>query len=220
MGVDADTAGKLSPSGGDSEEATTTVDEFQLTELDGTEDYEGAVAERDDDADPASKTKGRIRSPLLLGLIAGLVSLAAVSSVSIWLGYQNHESRLLDSERERYLEVARQGAVNLTTIDHQQADTDIQRILDAATGQFYDDFVQRSQPFVDVVKNSQSTSQGTVTEAGLESFSGEEAQAIVAVSVTTSVAGAPEQQARSWRMRLTVQKSGEDLKISNVGFVA
>jgi Mce-associated membrane protein len=40
------------------------------------------------------------------------------------------------------------------------------------------------------------------------------------VSVKTSVAGAPEQQPRSWRMRLTVQKSGADVKISNVGFVA
>src|SRR5882757_1932661 len=33
---------------------------------------------------------------------------------------------------------------DLTTIDWQEADSDIQRILDGATGRFHDDFAQRS----------------------------------------------------------------------------
>ena len=42
---------------------------------------------------------------------------------------------------------------------------------------------------------------------------------LVAVTVNTSNAGAPEQQPRAWRMRITVQKVGDEAKVSNVEFV-
>ncbi|EUA58499.1 hypothetical protein I550_1642 [Mycobacterium intracellulare 1956] len=115
--------------------------------------------------------------------------------------------------------IGRQGALNLTTIDWQHADADVQRILDSATGTFYDDFSHRSKPFIDVVKKAQSKSVGTITEAGLESQSGNEAQVLVAVSVKTSNLGAAEQDPRHWRMRVIVQKVGNDMKVSNVAFV-
>jgi Mce-associated membrane protein len=118
-----------------------------------------------------------------------------------------------------FLQVGRQGAINLTTIDWQHADTDVERILNSATGTFFDDFSKRSQPFIDVVKQAQSTSVGTVTEAGVESVTGDSAQVLVAVSVKTSNIGAPEQKPRSWRMRINVQRVGDEAKISNVGFV-
>jgi Mce-associated membrane protein len=109
--------------------------------------------------------------------------------------------------------------VNLTTIDWQEADADINRILDSATGTFYDDFSKRSQPFVQVVKQAQSKSVGTVTEAGLESQSGDQAQVLVAVSVKTTNLGVNEQRPRAWRMRIDVQKIGDQAKVSNVQFV-
>ena len=94
------------------------------------------------------------------------------------------------AQRSQFLQVARQGALNLTTIDWQKAESDVQRILDGATGQFYDDFAKRSQPFIDVVKKAKSTTVGTITEAGLESQTADSAQVLVAVTVTTSNAGA------------------------------
>ncbi|HXO54425.1 MAG TPA: Mce protein, partial [Mycobacterium sp.] len=97
---------------------------------------------------------------------------------------------------------------------------DIKRILDSSTGAFYDDFQKRSQPFVEVVKQAQSKSRGTITQAGLESLQPDSAQALVAVAVTTSNAGAPEQQPRAWRMRVSVQMIGDTAKVSNVEFVA
>jgi Mce-associated membrane protein len=117
--------------------------------------------------------------------------------------------------------VGRQGALNLTTIDFQHADSDVQRILDSATGTFYDDFQKRAQPFVEVVKQAQSKSVGTIAEAGLEpqSITANGAQVLVAVTVKTSNAGAPEQAPRAWRMRITVQKVGDDAKVANVEFV-
>ena len=148
---------------------------------------------------------------MLVVALAGLVG---------WLGFRTYESQQLESKRELFLQVGRQGALNLTTIDWENAEADVQRILDSATGTFYDDFEQRAAPFIDVVKQAQSKSVGSVTEAGLESDTESEAKVLVAVTVQTSNAGAAEQQPRLWRMRVTVQDVGDDqVKVANVEFV-
>jgi Mce-associated membrane protein len=150
----------------------------------------------------------------------GLVVVAALAGVGGWLGYRAYQDREAQAQRNLYVQVARQTAVNLTTINYTEVESDIKRILESATGTFYDDFQKRSQPFVEVVKKVQSKSEGTVAEAALLSEAKDQAQVLVAVSVKTTIAAAPEQEPRRWRMRISVQKSGDSAKVSNVEFVA
>ena len=186
---------------------------------DEAEDYDASV---DDAAEPEAEgavPAKKSSSPARLATVFGLVTVVALAALGGWFGYQAYQSHKAQQQRELLVHIARQGALNLTTIDWQHADADVQRILDSATGTFYDDFSHRSKPFIDVVKKAQSKSVGTITEAGLESQSGNEAQVLVAVSVKTSNIGAAEQDSRHWRMRVTVQKVGNDVKVSNVAFV-
>jgi Mce-associated membrane protein len=169
----------------------------------------------DQPAEPALPQRNRFR----VSMTAALLIIGALGALTAWLSLQAHESHQRAQQREVFLQTARQGALNLTTISYTEVDADIKRILDSATGGFYDDFQKRSQPFVDVVKQAQSKSQGAITAAGLESVQGDSAQAIVSVAVTTSNAGAAEQQPRAWRMRVSVQKVGDTAKVSNVEFV-
>ncbi len=157
--------------------------------------------------------------PHRLALVVGLAFVVALAALCGWLGYRAYESHQAERFRAELVQVGRQAAVNLTTIDFEQAEADVQRILDSATGEFYDDFTARSGPFIDVVQKVQSKSVGTVTEAGLESVNGQEGQVLVAVTVKTTNRGAPESQPRYWRMRLNVTRQGEDLKVSRVEFV-
>jgi Mce-associated membrane protein len=60
-------------------------------------------------------------------------------------------------------------ALALTTVDYRTVDRDVQRILDNATGAFYDDFNGRSAEFTQVVLDSKSTSTSTISEARLDS---------------------------------------------------
>ena len=180
----------------------------------------------EDSADPGEETADVEATPakprmshVKLATIAGLVAVVVLAGLTGWLGFRAYKSHQADEQRKLFLEVGRQGALNLTTIDWQEADADVQRILDSATGTFYDDFQKRAQPFVEVVKQAQSKSVGTIAEAGLESESNDGAQVLVAVTVKTSNAGAPDQQPRAWRMRIFVQKVGDDAKVSNVVFV-
>jgi Mce-associated membrane protein len=204
-----------------SESVTSEETSFEApeAETEDVEDYDSAV-EADVDDDPKGvATQARTMSPVRLAIVVGVVAVVASTSVAGWLGYREHQARQAQQQSELLIRVGRQGALNLTTIDYQHADSDIQRILDSATGSFYDDFAKRSKPFVEVVKKAQSKSVGTVTEAGLESQSGDEALVMVAVSVVTTNVGEPEAEPRHWRMRISVKKVGDDAKVSNVAFV-
>ncbi|WP_199255319.1 Mce protein [Mycolicibacterium mengxianglii] len=158
-------------------------------------------------------------SPVKLATIIGLVVVLALGATVGWLGYRAAESRKLAEQRSVFLQVGRQAALNLTTIDAATVDADVQRILDSATDAFYDDFSSRTQPFVEVVRQAQSKSVGEVTSAGLESEDDGGAQVLVAITVKTSNAGAPEQEPRAWRMRISVKQVDDDTKVSNVEFV-
>lgn len=151
--------------------------------------------------------------------VAGLVIVVALGALTSWLGYQANQERHAQQQRDLFLHVGRQAAVNLTTIDHVHADADVQRILDCAVAPFRDEFQQRATAFIEVVKKARSKSEGTVTAAGLESTHADKAQVLVAVAVKTSTGDTPEQQPRAWRMRVDVEKVGDGAKVSNVAFV-
>lgn len=189
---------------------------------------EGSAGKPAADSGDISETVGKAEdvssgkwspSPVLLVALVALVTALALGGVAGWLSFRTYQLRQDQGQRDLFLRAGRQGAVNLTTIDWQNVNSDIQRILDSSTGIFYDDFSKRSQPFVDAVKKIQSKSEGTVTEAGLESASEKEAQVLVAVSVKTSTKNEPDQPLRYWRMRINVQKVDDSVKVSNVLFV-
>ncbi|OBK21390.1 mammalian cell entry protein [Mycobacterium asiaticum] len=152
-------------------------------------------------------------------ILLGLTLVVALAILLLWLGFRVHQAEQTQAQRGEFLQVATQGAVNLTTIDWRHADADVHRILDGATGEFRDDFARRSGPFIDVLRQAQSSTVGSVTESGLESQTADTAQALVEVSVQTSNAGAAEPVPRVWRMRITVAKVGDQVKVSSVRFV-
>jgi Mce-associated membrane protein len=225
MAVDADTVGELTPL---TETDPRRPDDFGERDDDRPpsrcEVSSGQIgdteAEADSEAQAAAARPPRTpMAPQRLALIVGLVMIVALMGLAGWLGSRAHQSQQVAAQREVLLQTARQGALNLTTISYIEVDADIKRILDSSTGLFHDDFQTRSGPFVNVVKQAQSTSVGTITESGLESMQGGTAQVLVAVSVKTSTAGAAEQQPRAWRMRIDVAQVGDTAKVSNVEFV-
>jgi Mce-associated membrane protein len=205
---------------------TTSPDSEDITDAESSDaaPVPEMGSDASDSADPPDDGHRRRRpwqrpTPPRLGLLIGLIMVAALAALIGLLGFRAYHAHQAAQLRALYLQVGRQGAVNLTTIDWHHADDDVQRILSSATGSFYDDFSQRSAPFVEVVKKVQSVSTGTVTVAGLESSTDNDAQVLVAVNVETTTSDAPQQTPRAWRMRVSVQKVGNDVKVSNVEFV-
>lgn len=171
-------------------------------------------------ADDTAKARAWERFSGLRGAAAiGVGAVIALSAVAAWLGYHDIENRNAARQHSAWIDAARQGAVNLTTIDYTNVDAAIKKILDCSTGTFREDFQKRSQPFIDVVKQAQSKTTGTVTSAAVESSTADHARVLVTVAVKTSSAGTPEQDPRAWRMRMDVEKSGTGVAVSNVEFV-
>lgn len=216
MAADADTPdGELS----ETETSSTSESTAERGATDQPEDEDAATVAEIDSGSKNGPSPKRPNSLVRQAIMAEIAMLVALAAVAGWLGFRVYQSHVVQAERALFVQVGRQGALNLTTIDWQRADTDVQRILDSATGKFYDDLSKRQQSFVEVVRKAQSKSEGTITEAGLESESAGERRVLVAVSVKTSNLGAAEQHPRAWRMRISVQKAGNEVKVSNVEFV-
>ncbi|MCV7042175.1 mammalian cell entry protein [Mycolicibacterium moriokaense] len=158
-------------------------------------------------------------SVIWAAIVFGVAVIVTLAFVGAWLGHGVIQTRQAHVQNHAFIEAAQQGVLNMTTIDYAEVDADIQRILDTSTGSFHDDFQQRSQSFIDVVKEAKSKSEGSIIASGLESQDGDNAQVLVAVSVKTSSGGVPEQSPRTWRMRVSVAKVGGVVKVSDVRFV-
>lgn len=173
-----------------------------------------------DDEDSAPKSNAFQRmSSTRRAIVFGSAVITVLAALLGWSQYHLSRAHQAQAHRAVFLEVAKQGALNLTTIDWQNADADVHRILEVATGEFYDDFAKRSQPFIDALKQAKAKTVGTITAAGLESETPDSARALVALSVATSSSDENAQGPREWRMRIDVQEVGDQVKVSNVGFV-
>jgi Mce-associated membrane protein len=221
----------IEPDDADNTEQASDPTEVTVEDPDHADDADDA-----DDADEVGEVGGeqgdvtdrpgrrwqRLARPRLsrvgVALVASAVVVATLTGLAGWLGYRAYDKHEAQVHRDLFIQTARQGAVNLTTISYTEIDADVQRILDSSTGAFRDDFEKRSKPFVEVVKAAQSQSEGSITEAGLESARRDSARVLVAVAVKSRTA-AGEQSPREWRMRIEVQAVGDGAKVSNVVFV-
>ncbi|MEV0673209.1 Mce protein [Mycobacterium sp. NPDC050441] len=192
----------------EAEEEPAEAPKPEVTEPEAVEPVEAAAA---------AAPRGFLRAPSV-GLV-GVAIVVALAALTGWLGYGFYQVHQEQQRRDMFVETARQGATNLTSIDWEHAEDDIQRVLDSSTGRFYDDFEKRSKSFLDVVKQIKSKSVGTVTASGLESFSDDKADVLMSVTVRSTNAGVPEQAPQVWRMVLTVQDIDGKSKVSNVEFI-
>ncbi|MFZ0719153.1 hypothetical protein [Mycobacterium sp.] len=151
--------------------------------------------------------------------IAAVVAICALLGVSGWMAWHHHN---VVQERQRaaaYIAAARQGVVNLTSLDFNKAKEDVQRVLDSATGAFKDDFQRRAEDFESVVKDSKAVTEGSVAAAAVESMDNDSAVVLVLANErVTNIAGAKDQP-RTFRFRVSVVHDGDQLKLSKVEFV-
>ncbi|ORA81314.1 Mce protein [Mycolicibacter kumamotonensis] len=152
-------------------------------------------------------------------LIAGLITVLVLAGLLGWLGVRAEAAHSAATGREMFVRVARQAALDLTTVDYQDPEGDVRRVLESATGEFYERFSSRAPLLVETVTREQSQAVSSVSEAGLEWQSGDEAQVLVAVSVASKHLGGLELRPHELRMRMTVQRVGKQAKVSEVEYV-
>jgi Mce-associated membrane protein len=189
-------------------------------EAEESADETAEAPEPTDTAEP-EPARRRLRAPnLAVALtIAAVVAICALLGVSGWMGWQHHN---VVQERQRaaaYTATARQGVINLTSLDFNKAKEGVQRVLDSATGEFRDDFQKRAEDFESVVKDSKAVTEGSVAATAVESMNNDSAVVLVLANERiTNIAGAKDQP-RTFRFRVSVVHDGDQLKVTKVEFV-
>ena len=199
-----------------------TADTDEASEApEATDTVETAEASAPTETAVPEQGRRRLRAPnLARGLtIAAAVAICALLGVSGWMAWHHHS---VVQERQRaaaYVAAARQGVINLTSLDFNKAKEDVQRVLDSATGAFKDDFQRRAEDFESVVKDSKAVTEGSVAATAVESMNNDSAVVLVLANErVTNIAGAKDQP-RTFRFRVSVVHDGDQLKLSKVEFV-
>lgn len=160
----------------------------------------------------------RVRWKIVAAVLAIILTLAfvAASGFMVW----HHRQALEEQERTaEFAAAARQSVVTLMSLDFNNAQEDVKRIIDNSTGQFKADFEAQAEDFAKVAKESKVVTEVTVNVAAVKSMTDNNATALVsATSRVTNTAGA-NQEPRSWRLLVDLVREGDQIKMSKVEFV-
>ncbi|OBH89552.1 hypothetical protein [Mycobacterium sp. E2989] len=203
------------------DDVTETV---EATDADEPETEEEASDEPPEDAESEAepaRPRRRLHLPSLsvAWKAAAIVLIVAFTAASGYMMWNRHETVERNQRAANFIAGARQGVVNLTSMDFNKAKEDVQRVIDSSTGQFRDDFQARAKDFTTVVEQSKVVTQGTVNAAAVQSINGDFALVLVAAtSHITNAAGAKDEP-RNWRLKVTVKDEAGQYKMSNVEFI-
>ena len=106
------------------------------------------------------------------------------------------------------------------SLDFNKAKEDVQRIIDNSTGQFRDDFKNQAEDFIKVAQDSKVITEVTVNATGrrIDDQRHRPSCWSSATSRVTNSAGA-KQEPRTWRLSVSLQRDGGQIKMAKVEFV-
>ena len=188
-------------------DSTPGIDAAEPTEIEGDQpeaDTPEATESPDTEADTEEAQKhSRLRRwvPRVLAAVVALVFVAGLG-VSGFLGWQLKQSRDTAAAASVALEVARNYAVTLTTVDSDKIDENFTQVLDGSTGEFKDMYSQSATQLRQLLIDNKATSKGVVVDSAIKSASKTKVE--VLLFVDQSVSNSVNPQPRIDRSRVTV----------------
>ena len=144
--------------------------------------------------------------------------LLAATGYMLW---QHHKTTQQRHSAAEFVAAARQDVVNLMSMDYNTSQESVQRVLDGSTGKFKANFDETADEFAKALRDEKIITSATVNDAAVDSMTGD--SAVVLVSATSRRGGkqAPkeQQQPQVWRVVLTLEREGDQIKMSGVEFV-
>jgi hypothetical protein len=154
-------------------------------------------------------------------VLVPFVLLAVLVAALVWLLLRADDRNARDEAGDSALAVARQEAVNLTTLDYRTADRDLDRILALSTGGLRERFASERAKFPSVLRQERSKSEGSALSAGLVRLSPDldAAQVVVAADASVST-GDDESTATTKHYRMVMRLARVDGKwlVDDVAF--
>jgi Mce-associated membrane protein len=166
---------------------------------------------------PVQRTLLRVLGALALVLALVLVVLVWQLSTDDADAAQGPQAQV--QAREDVLRAAAQSALNLTSIDNEEFDEDVARVLEGATGVFRADFESRSKDLKQVLTENEVVSEGKIVETALVELDGDAATALVVVDSNVKNTAVPEGRVNTYRMKLQLERRDGQWLTSQLEFV-
>ncbi|MBX5485671.1 MAG: hypothetical protein IRZ17_03555 [Mycolicibacterium hassiacum] len=148
-------------------------------------------------------------------ILAVLLAVAITFAVAV-PGRSGPAPAAAEPDWEPYVAAAKTVAEAIYTSDYRTVDQDYQRILDITTGPLHDDFKEHADVVIDGTRSLESVSSATAVGAGLEKLGTDRADVIVAVKVQTGRASWRDPFPDVERLRLTIERVGDEYKASRM----
>jgi len=192
--------------------------------LEAATEAEGARVEESTEPTGSSGSTEPARPSALaqtVAVAATTLVTAGLLGATAYMAWQHHKSAQLRQSAAEFTAAARQDVVNLMSMDYNKAKESVQRVLDGSTGKFKANFDETSDEFIKALQDEKIFTTATVNDAAVDSMAGD--SAVVLVSATSQREGkqAPkdQQQPRVWRIVLTLEREGDQIKMSGVEFI-
>jgi len=188
------------------------------------EDYEDYDEDYDEDVDAAAyeseSARWRRRMPTIVA-VAAIILTICFTGLSAYMVLEHRDTTKHRQREAAFVAGAKQGVVNMISIDFNKAKEDVQRVIDSSTGPFKDDFQQRANDLIAVASQSKAITEGTISGAAIESMDRNSAVVLVAAtSRVTNYAPGRDDPPRIWRLKVTIADVGGQYKMSKVEYVA
>jgi Mce-associated membrane protein len=197
--------------------AAETPDEPEALESEAEPvDAEPAQPTRDD----APKTKRGFRLATVAAVLAVLVVVAALLGGTGFMLWQHRTADALQHRSAEFAAAARQGVVNLMSLDYTHAQESVQRVIDDSTGKFKSNFEDGAGDLIKALTDAKVITKVTVNNAAVESMDNDSATVLVAATSQRTGPDAPkeDQQPRVWRVVVSLVREGDQVKMSDIEF--
>jgi len=223
--TEAEAAGTTEPA--NAAEVAEAVGPTETAEPAGTADSIETAEQKSEPTDaeapeeaqaPTTGPRLRVSVSVLLTAVT-IVVICALLGASGWMAWHHHNVVKEQQQSAAFAAAARQGVINLTSLDFHKSKEDVQRIVDSATGEFRDQFQKTAEDFASVVKDTKAVAEGSVAASAVESMNKDSAVVLVLANEHVTNAAGAKDQPRTFRFRVSVVRDGDQLKLSKVEFV-
>lgn len=201
-------------------EADTIEPTEDTVETSDAEVVEPTAAESVDDAAPRPRPRPRWRRVARYAAAAlGVLATCALIAATVFMVMQHRVAVHDEQQRAEFAAAGRQAVVTLMSLDFNNAQQNVDRIIDNSTGQFRDDFKNTAGDFVKIAKESKVVTDVSVNASAVDSMSGDSADVLVAATSRVTNSSGAKEQPRSWRLLVSLVREDGQIKMSKVEFV-
>lgn len=156
------------------------------------------------------------RTVVVAAAVLAICGLSALSGAMLW------QQRGIDVRTQRaaeYQAIARQGVVNMMSLDFNDAEGSVGRVLDGSTGRFHAEYSEQAELLIKGLQRSKVVTEVTIGTTAVESMDADNAVVLVAARSQATNVTDGRQEPQTFRLAVSLARDGDRMKVSEVDFV-